>query len=142
MNKAGIINIYITFLGIMLILLLTMVYMIYFQVGIIKNNVKEELFYALMNGQVALNKEELALNSYVINKDKLEENLNLWVKETAKSKINVNEIKINELLTNTSNNKVTLKIELLIYFKPIVKLSDKVAIKIEDEIDMSLLQLK
>ena len=64
------------------------------------------------------------------------------VKETAKAKINVTEIKINELLTNKSNNKVTLEIELLVSFVPIVKVSDKAKVKINEEIDLSLLKLK
>lgn len=135
-------NIWLMFLGISMILFLTMIYMLYFQVGMIKNRVKEELFYALMNGQVSLDKQELAFRNYEVDKTKLEDSLNLWVKETAKTKINVSEIKINELLTNISKNKATLKVELLVTFKPIVKISDKVIVKINDEIDLSLLKLK
>lgn len=142
MSKSGITNIWITFLGISMILFLTLIYMLYFQVGVIKNSVKEELYYALMNGQVSLDKDELAFNSYIINKNKLEEVLNLWVKETAKTKVNVNEIKINNLLTNTKRNNVTLKIELVVSFTPIVKISDKAIVKIDDEIDLSLLKLE
>jgi len=142
MSKAGIVNIWLTFMGIAMILFLTMIYMLYFQIGVIKNSVKQELYYALMNGQVSLDKEELAFSSYIIDKNVLEEILNLWVKETAKTKINVDEIKINELLTNTSNNNVTLKIELIVSFAPIVKISDKVTVKINDEIDLSLLKLE
>jgi len=142
MDKYGITNIWLTFLGVAMILLLTIIYMLYFQVGVIKNSVKEEIYYALMNGQVSLDKEELAFGSYIIDKNKLGEILNLWIKETANTKVNVNEIKINELLTNTSNNNVTLKIELVVSFTPIVKISDKAIVKINDEIDLSLLKLK
>lgn len=142
MSKAGMTNVCIMFVGIALILFFTMIYMLYFQVGIIKNRIKEELFYALMNGQVSLNKQELAYRNYEINKNKLEENLNTWAKEIAKTKINVDEIKISELLTNISKTKATLKIELLVKFTPIVKISDKVTVKINDEIDLSLLKLK
>lgn len=142
MNKMGIINTCIMFVGIAMIILFTFIYMLYFQVGVIKNSIKDEVFYALMNMQVAFDKEELALGNYVINKNKLEETLNLWVKETAKSKINVDEIIIKQLLTNTSNKTTTLKIELLVKFTPLVNISDKVSIKINDEIDISLLKLK
>ena len=142
MNKFGITNIWITFLGIAMILFLTMIYTLYFQVGVIKNSVKQELYYALMNGQVSLDKDELAFSSYIVDKNKLEEMLNLWVKETSKTKVNVSEIKINKLLTNTSNNNITLKIELLVSFAPIAKISDKAIVKINDEIDLSLLKLK
>lgn len=142
MNKKGMTNIWIMFLGITMILLFTLIYMLYFQVGVIKNSIREEVFYALMNGQVSLNKEELAFNNYEIDKNKLNDVLNLWVKETAKTKINVTEIKINELLTNKGNDKVTLEIELLVSFIPIVKVSDKAKIKINEEIDLSLLKLK
>lgn len=142
MNKVGIINIWLTFLGILMILFLTMIYMLYFQVGVIKNSVKEELYYALMNGQVSLDKEELAYSNYFIDKNKLEENLNLWVKETAKTKININQIKINKLLTNTSNHNVKLNIELLVSFNPIIKVGNNAMVKISDEIEISLLKLK
>lgn len=142
MSKYGITNIWLTFLGIAMILFLTMIYMLYFQVGTIKNSVKSELYYALMNGQVSLDKEELAFSSYNVDKNKLEEILNLWVKQTANTKINVDEIKINELLTNTNNNNVILKIEIVVLFTPIVKISDKAAVKVNEKIDLSLLKLK
>ena len=142
MSKSGIINIFMLIFGIAMILFLTMMYILYFQVGNIKNSVKEELYFVLMNGQVSLDKEELAFSNYTVDKNKLEEILNLWVKETAKTKINVNEIKIDELLTNTSNNNVTLKVDISVSFVPIVKISDKAIIKINDEIDLSLLKLK
>lgn len=142
MSKKGTTNICIMFAGILMIIFFTMTYMLFFQVGIIKNSVKEELFYALMNTQVSLDKEELAYGNYVINKNKLEETLDMWVEETAKSKINVTQIIVKELLTNTSNNNMTIKIELLVTFKPIIKLRDKVSIKIYDDIDLSLLKLK
>lgn len=142
MNKKGMTNIWIMFLGITMIILFTLIYMLYFQVGVIKNSIRQEVFYALMNGQVSLNKEELAFNSYEIDKNKLNDILNLWIKETAKTKINVTEIKINDLLTNNSNDKVTLKIELLVSFIPIVKVSDKAKVKINEEIDLSLLKFK
>lgn len=142
MNKKGMTNIWLMFLGITMILIFTLIYMLYFQVGVIKNSIREELFYALMNCQVSLNKEELAYNSYELDINKLNDNLDLWVKETAKTKINVTEIKINNLLTNKSKDKVTLKIELLVSFKPIIKISDKATIKINEEIDLALLRLK
>lgn len=142
MNKSGITNIWLTFFGVVMILFLTMIYMLYFQVGVIKNSVKEELYYALINGQVSLDKEELAYSNYFIDKNRLEEILNLWVKETAKTKININEIKINELLTNTSNNNVRLNIELVVSFNPIIKVGNSAMIKISDEIEISLLELK
>lgn len=142
MNKSGIVNICFTIFGITMLLTLTMIYMLYFQVGIIKNRIKEELYYALMNGQVALEREDLAVNVYSVDKNKLEQILNVWLKETVKFKFNVEEVKINELLTNTNKNEFTLKVELIVSFLPIVKISDKASVKINDEITISLLNLK
>ena len=46
--------------GIVIILVLTFVYMLYFQVGNITSNVKEEVYYALMNTKLELDKEDLS----------------------------------------------------------------------------------
>ena len=142
MDKSGIINIWLTFLAVVIILFLTIIYLLYFQVGLIKNSIKEELYYALMNGQVFLYKDELVYSNYFIDKNKLEENLNLWVKETAKTKININEIKINNLQTNTENSKLKLTIELIVSFKPIITLNNNIKVKINDEIEIRVLELK
>lgn len=138
--KRGIISICFMFFGIILIFVLTFTYMIYFQVGNITKNVKSELYYALMNSRVELDKEELSYSNFNIDKLKLADRLNEWKEDIKNNLIQVERIDIEELLTNIVIDKAIIKVKLKVTFVPLVKVRDKLSFYIEDEISIKLLE--
>lgn len=138
--KNGFINICLMFFGIAMILTLTYAYILYFQVGNITKNIKQELYYSLMNSKLVLNKEELSYGAFDIDEIKLEKRLEDWAREVNKTLINVEKVEIEEMLTNISTNKAILKVKLKVTFSPIVKIRDKLSFYIQDEIDLKLLE--
>ena len=138
--KRGIISICFMFFGIILIFVLTFTYMIYFQVGNITKNVKSELYYALMNSRLELDKEELSYSNFNIDKLKLADRLNEWKEDIKNNLIQVERIDIEELLTNIVIDKAIIKVKLKITFVPLVKVRDKLSFYIEDEISIKLLE--
>lgn len=138
--KNGIINICFMFFGIILIFVLTFTYMLYFQVGNITKNIKEELYYALMNSRLELDKEELSYSNFRIDEFKLEDRLNRWKDEVKNDLIQVEKIEIDKLLTNIVIDKAIIKVKLKVTFIPLVKVRDKLGFNIEDEISIKLLE--
>ncbi len=138
--KNGLINVCLMFFGIAMILTLTYAYLLYFQVGNITRNIKQELYYALMNSKLELNKQELSYGTFSLDEIKLEKRLNDWTNEVKEMLINVEKVEIDELLTNTSVNNAMLKVKLKVTFRPIVKIRDKLSFYIQDEIDLRLLK--
>ena len=138
--KKGIINICFMVFGIVIILVLTFVYMLYFQVGNITSNVKEELYYALMNTKLELDKEDLSYANFNVDSIKLDERLNDWARDTQNTQINVDKIEVEELETRAYVDKFTVKVKLKVTFIPLVKVQEKLSFYIEDEIDLKLLK--
>ena len=138
--KKGIINICFILFGIVIIFVLTFVYMLYFQVGNIDSNIKEELYYALMNTKLELDKEDLSYANFNIDTIKLDERLNEWAIDTKNSQINVNKIEVEELETKEYLDKFVVKVKLKVTFIPLVKIQEKLSFYIEDEIDLKLLK--
>ena len=128
------------FFGIILIFVLTFTYMLYFQVGNITKNIKEELYYALMNSRLELDKEELSYSNFRIDEFKLEDRLNRWKDEVKNDLIQVEKIEIDKLLTNIVIDKAIIKVKLRVTFIPLVKVRDKLGFNIEDEISIKLLE--
>ena len=138
--KKGIINICFMLFGIVIIFVLTFVYMLYFQVGNIDSNIKEELYYALMNTKLELDKEDLSYANFNVDTIKLDERLNEWAIDTKNSQINVNKIEVEELETKEYLDKFVVKVKLKVTFIPLVKIQEKLSFYIEDEIDLKLLK--
>ena len=138
--KKGIINICFMLFGIVIIFVLTFVYMLYFQVGNIDSNIKEELYYALMNTKLELDKEDLSYANFNVDTIKLDERLNEWAIDTKNAQINVNKIEVEELETKEYLDKFVVKVKLKVTFIPLVKIREKLSFYIEDEIDLKLLK--
>ncbi|MBR6688652.1 MAG: hypothetical protein IKL68_01385 [Clostridia bacterium] len=138
--KKGIINICFMFFGMVMIFVLTFTYILYFQVGNITNNIKQELYYTLMNGKLELNKEELSYSNFNIDKIKLENRLQKWSEDVKKTLINVDKVEIEELLTNIVLDKAILKVKIKVTFRPLVKIRDELSFYIQEEIDLRLLK--
>lgn len=126
--------------GIVIIFVLTFVYMLYFQVGNIDSNIKEELYYALMNTKLELDKEDLSYANFNVDTIKLDERLNEWAIDTKNAQINVNKIEVEELETKEYLDKFVVKVKLKVTFIPLVKIQEKLSFYIEDEIDLKLLK--
>ena len=126
--------------GIVIIFVLTFVYMLYFQVGNIDSNIKEELYYALMNTKLELDKEDLSYANFNVDTIKLDERLNEWAIDTKNAQINVNKIEVEELETKEYLDKFVVKVKLKVTFIPLIKVQEKLSFYIEDEIDLKLLK--
>lgn len=141
MNKKGFVNICISLGVVIVIVILISVFLIYFQVNVLISEIRQELYYELQNGMLAIEKDELALNSYLIDNKKLTEQINNWIQTSGKSKLNVIDIKIKEITTNNKNKKATFKVKLTVAFKPIINIKQVASIDITNDIDLSLLKL-
>lgn len=141
MNKKGFVNICISLGVVIIIVILISVFLIYFQVNVLISEIRQELYYELQNGMLAIEKDELALNSYLIDNKKLTEQINNWIQTSGKSKLNVIDIKIKEITTNNKNKKATFKVKLTVTFKPIINIKQVASIDITNDIDLSLLKL-
>ena len=138
--KRGLINICFIFFGIIVIFVLTFTYILYFQVGNITKNIKEELYYAIMNSRLELDKEELSYSKFSVDKLKLEDRLNIWKENVKDELIQVERIDIEELLTNIVIDKAITKVKLKVTFIPLVKVRCKLSFYVEDEISIKLLK--
>ncbi|MBR6613990.1 MAG: hypothetical protein IKK84_04410 [Clostridia bacterium] len=138
--KKGIINICLMFFGIIIIFILTFTYILYFQVGTITKNIKEDLYYTLMNGILDLDKEELSYAKYSIDNFSLEKRLNKWAEETAKRELNVQNIEIEEIVTDMLSDRAKIKVNLKVTFIPLIKIREKLSFYLQDEIDLMLLE--
>ncbi len=138
--KKGIINICFIFFGIIIILIITFVYILYFQVGTITKHIKSELYYTLMNGVIELDKEELSYSKYNINNFELEKRLEKWADEIAKGKMNVQRVEIVEVLTDALVDMAKIKVKLKVTFVPLIKIRGELTFDLQDEIDLMLLK--
>ena len=141
MNKKGFVNICISLGVVIILVILISIFLIYFQVNVLISEIRQELYYELQNGMLAIEKDELALSNYLIDNKKLTEQINNWIQTSAKSKLNVKDIKIKEITTNKTNKKATFKIKLTVTFKPIINIRQLASIDITNDIDLALLKL-
>ena len=140
MMKKGLLNISIMFFGITIIFIITFVYLMYFQVGILTEEIKNEVYYILMDTNVELNKKDLPYNKFTLNELELENRLDMSLLKLKNKKMKVTNIKVEELLTNINNDNVIIELTLKVTFEPLIKIKNELSFKITDRIKLNLLQ--
>lgn len=117
-NKKGNINIFIPLGIILLITIFVAIFLAYYQVNIIADNIRKDLFYISNNAILAFNQQDLAYGKYTLDEQKakeiIEEILNKNYQNGSVLKISI--IQLDQI----ENNQILIKIK--VRFKSFITL--------------------
>lgn len=136
-EKRGAVNIFIP-LGIVIIMIvLFSIFLTYYQVTVIINGIKQDLFYILQNSIIGCEQEGLKLGEYIPNNVQIYNAIeSVITKNYIKEKSSIIDMKIEELnfITNSEEasvhtngriNESMVHVRIKIKFKPIIKFENK-----------------
>lgn len=136
-------NIFIPVGIVILIIIVVTVFLVYYQLNVIIENVRRDLFYASNNAILSFDTNELAYKKYVINEEKAKQiieyilNKNYTEKLSSITKIEITDLKIMNLQDN-----VNLKIQVKVTFNSVISIAGykEHSFKMNESINISLLK--
>lgn len=137
--KKGSIEITIMMIFIIIIcILLTVVYLLYWQVNTVLSSMKVDIFYICQNSYFSLNKEELAYSNYEIDLELLNEKITKLLKLNYYN----NNVKINNINYDYKNKEIKIDIDVEIIPLALEQIIGRVKINIKDNIKLKLMEVK
>ena len=139
-NKIGNIDVFIV-LGIgFLVVVFTCILLGYFQLNVVTNTLRKNLFFAANNAILAMDNGELSYGMYSIDTNKAKDIIQGILDTTYKDNSFIKDININDI-SFENTNKPKLKFKVKIKLIPIIKIQGKeeYIINIQEEVKISLM---
>lgn len=140
MKKSG--NIFILVGIVIIVVIFASTVLLYFQINIITENIRHDLFYAASSSRISFDVQDLAYRKYTINKEITKEVIeDILNKNYIKTGGSVTKLEITRLDIEEINNKVNLKIQLKVTFKSVINIDSKAehSFKMNEEIKIYLM---
>lgn len=141
--KQGNVFIFVGIVVLMIILFVT--FIVYYQVNIIAESIRKDLFYASKDAILAFNIQELSYGKYMVDTNKSKEVIEYILnKNYVSDNSSVTKIKIMDIKINTTTSDVVIKVEIKVKFKSIINISGEYEheFKMKENIKISLMNYR
>lgn len=135
-------NVFISIGILILIMIVAISMLLYYQVNIIAESIRKDLFYAANTAILAFNTEELSYRRYNINKEKTKQIMQEILNENyTKPRSSIANIKILYLDIKHTEDNANIAVEIEVAFKAVVNLIGKndYTFKMKEDVNISLL---
>ena len=139
-NKIGNLNVFISIGIILMLTILTVFFLVYFQINVIANNVRQNLFYSANNAILAMNVQSLAYGKYNMDIHYAKELIEDLLNKNAQGAIS--NIEVKSLKLENIEGGPNLYAQVVVKFKTIVNFGNDNEYKItmQDTVPISLLK--
>lgn len=140
LKKQG--NVFIPIGIVVLVIIFAATFFIYYQVNIIIENVRHDLFYAANNAILSFDLQDLAYKKYTVDENKTKEVIEYILnKNYTESDGSITQIKITDLEVIYGGDKVNLDIEVQVTFRSVINLSgeNEHSFKMNENIKIALM---
>lgn len=139
-NKRGNLNVFISIGIILMLTILTVFFLVYFQINVIANNVRQNLFYSANNAILAMNVQSLAYGKYNMDIHYAKELIEDLLNKNAQGAIS--NIEVKSLKLENIEGGPNLYAQVVVKFKTIVNFGNDNEYKItmQDTVPISLLK--
>jgi flagellar basal body-associated protein FliL len=135
-KKGNVQIVFLTLVIILILFLLSISYILYFQINSCIYGIKQDIFYIVQNLYLSLNSDELKMYNYVVDKAKMKEKVETLIKT------NYDNVEIENLIYDEDNNYVILDIKITI--KP-VALSKKIGylkLRLREKVKLKMMEVE
>ena len=109
-----------------LIIVFASIVLVYYQVNIITENIRKDLFYASNSAVLSFDLQDLAYQKYTVDESKTREIIEyLLNRNYTETQGSINEIKVTDLKIKKYKDKVCLDVEINVKFNSIINLMGK-----------------
>ena len=138
-NKQG--NMIISVGIIMLVLIFAVTFLLYYQVNIITESIRQDLFYVSNNSILSFDREQLSYGQYIIDKNKTKEIMEYLLNKNYEDG-SVTDIKIIDLNITYEKDKVRLNTKIKVKFKSVIAIGGKneYEFKMKEQIKIALFE--
>lgn len=143
LTKQG--NVFIPIGFMVLIIIFASIVLVYYQVNIITENIRKDLFYASNSAILSLDLQDLAYKKYTIDEVKAKQVIEyLLNKNYTETQGSITEIKVADLKINNYDDKVDLDVIIKVKFNSVINLMGKNEheFKMKENIKISLMDYK
>lgn len=143
LKKQG--NIFISVGLIVLVIIFAVTFFVYYQVNIITENVRQDLFYASSNAILSFDMQDLSYKKYTVDENKTKEVIEyLLNKNYTETEGSISKIEITDLDVIYEQDKVRLDTQVQVTFKSVINLAgeNEHSFKMNENIKIALLDYK
>ena len=136
-------NIFISIGLFALVVAFTTIFLVYYQVNIIVQTVRQDLYYASNNAILSFDVQDLSYRKYTVNMAQAKETIeSLLNKNYTQSGGSIKKIQITNLDTKYEQDKVNLDVEVQVTFRSVINLvgENEHKFKLNENIKISLLK--
>lgn len=140
LSKRG--NVFIPIGIAVIIIIFATIALVYYQVNIIIENVRRDLFYAANNAILSFDTQELAYKKYTVNESQTKEIIEYILnKNYTEGEGSITKVEITDLEVSNTQDKVNLKIQVKVTFNSVVSIAGKNehSFKMNEDIKISLM---
>lgn len=140
-NKQG--NMIIAVGLIILVLIFAVTFLLYYQVNIIIENIRQDLFYVSNSSLLSFDTTDLAYGKYTVDVNKTKEIMEYLLNKNHQNG-SVKEIKITNLDVTYEKDKVRLDTEIKVKFESVITIGEKNEheFKMKEQVKIALLEYK
>ncbi len=138
-------NVFIPIGIIVLVIIFATVFLVQYQLNIIIENVRHDLFYASNNAILSFDLQDLAYKKYTIDKNQTKQIIEYILnKNYTETKGSITKIRVLDLKITNKLDKVNIKTQVEVTFNSVINVAGKNehSFKMNDEINISLLEYK
>ena len=139
-NKQG--NITVISVGLILIVIIFAVtFLMYYQINIITESIRQDLFYVSNNSLLSFDTSDLAYRKYTVDENKTKEIMQCLLNKNY-SNGSITNIQITDLAITYEKNKVRLDTEIKVKFKSVITIAGKNQheFKMKEQVKIALLE--
>lgn len=138
-NKQG--NMVIAVGLIVLVLIFAVTFLLYYQINIITESIRGDLFYVSNSSLLSFDTSDLAYGKYTVDENKTKEIMEYLLNKNYQNG-SVQEIKITNLDVTYEQNKVRLDTEIKVKFKSVITIGEKNEheFKMKEQVKIALLE--
>lgn len=136
-------NVFISVGIIILVIIFVITFLLYCQVNIVIENVRQDLFYASNNALLSFDAQELSYNKYMIDEAKIKQIIeSILNKNYAQTEGGITKIQVIQLDILNEQDKVNIKIQVEVNFESVINIAGKNehSFKMYEDIRISLLE--
>jgi len=140
-NKKG--NVFIPIGLVILVIIFVTVFLMYYQVNIIIENVRRDLFYASNNAILSFDIKDLAYRKYTVDKEQTKQIIE-YILNKNYADSDITKVQVTNLEILNEQNKIHLKIQVQVTFKSVINIAGKSEhdFKMNENIKISLMDYK
>lgn len=141
LKKQG--NVYVVIGIVVLVIIFMATFLVYYQVNIITESIRHDLFYASNASLLSFDTQDLAYKKYTVDENKTKQVIEyLLNRNYTEGEGNIINIKVTNLKVNYEQDKVILETQIQVTFRSVINLlgENKHSFKMNENIKIALLE--